>query len=104
MEPTLFKIMIPDNKLRKSFSIAGLWVITIVLPLHHIFVLDLPTNDDLSKFLHCVTEGTHKGSLVNKICVVVWMKEELQWYLGFVCKDIGDDKYLVIFWTKMCSF
>ena len=70
----------------------------------HISVLDLPTNDDLSKFLHCVTEGTHKGSLVNKICVVVWMKEELQWYLGFVCKDIGDDKYLVIFWTKMCSF
>ena len=26
---------------------------------------------------------------------VVWMEEEVQWYLGFVCKDIGDDKYLV---------
>ena len=23
------------------------------------------------------------------------MEEEVQWYLGFVCKDIGDDKYLV---------
>ena len=27
--------------------------------------------------------------------VVVWMEEEVQWYFGFVCKDIGDDKYLV---------
>ena len=23
------------------------------------------------------------------------MEEEMQWYLGFVCKDIGDDNYLV---------
>ena len=29
------------------------------------------------------------------MCAVVWMEEELQWYLGFVCKDIGDVKYLV---------
>ena len=28
------------------------------------------------------------------MCVVVWM-EEVQWYLGFVCKDTGDDQYLV---------
>ena len=27
--------------------------------------------------------------------VVVWMEEEVQWYFEFVCKDIGDDKYLV---------
>ena len=29
------------------------------------------------------------------MCAVVWMEEEVHWYLGFVCKDIGDDKYLV---------
>ena len=28
------------------------------------------------------------------MCVVVWMEDEVQWYLGFVCKYIGDDKYL----------
>ena len=28
------------------------------------------------------------------MCVVVQMEEEVQWYLGFVCKDIGDDKCL----------
>ena len=33
--------------------------------------------------------------LVNEICIFVWMEEEVQWYLGFVCKDTGDDKYLV---------
>ena len=57
--------------------------------------MDLQTSDDLSKCLDCVTEDTQKSSLINEICVVVWMEEEMQWYLGFVCKDIGDDNYLV---------
>ena len=60
----------------------------------HASVLDLPTNDDLSKCLDCATEDIQK-SLINETCVVVWMEEEMQWYLGFVCKDIGDDNYLV---------
>ena len=29
------------------------------------------------------------------MCMVVWMEEEVQWYLGLVYKDIGDGKYLV---------
>ena len=29
------------------------------------------------------------------MCVVVWMEEKVEWYLGFVFKDIGDDKCLV---------
>ena len=28
------------------------------------------------------------------MCLVVWMEEEVEWYLGFVSKDIGEDKYL----------
>ena len=59
------------------------------------FVLDLPTNNDLSKFLDCVNEDVQKSYLVNEMCVVVWMEKKVQWYLGFVCKDIGDNKYLV---------
>ena len=42
-----------------------------------------------------VTEDTQESSLINKMCVVVWMEEKVQLYLGFVCKDIGDDRYLV---------
>ena len=59
------------------------------------FVLDLPTNNDLSKFLDCVNEDVQKSYLVNEMCLVVWMEKKVQWYLGFVCKDIGDNKYLV---------
>ena len=29
------------------------------------------------------------------MCVVVWMEEKVQWYLGFVCKDVGNDRYLI---------
>ena len=45
--------------------------------------------------MDCVTEDTQKSSLISEMCVVVWMEEEVLWYFGFVCKDIGDDKYLV---------
>ena len=61
----------------------------------HASVLDLTTNADLSKFLDHVTEHPQQSSLINEMCVVAWMEEEVQWYLGLVCKDIGDDKYLV---------
>ena len=29
------------------------------------------------------------------MCVVAWMEEKVEWYLGFVFKDIGYDKCLV---------
>ena len=61
----------------------------------HAYVLDLATNDDLSKFLDFVTENTQESPLVNEMCIALWVHEEVQSYLGFVCKDIGDDKYLV---------
>ena len=94
MEPTLFKIMIPhDECLENLLLLPG--DNNCLATSSHASVLDLPTNDDLSNFSHCGTEDTQKSSLVNEMCVVVWMEEEVQWYLGFVCKDIGDDKYLV---------
>ena len=34
-------------------------------------------------------------SLVTEMCVVVQMKKEEMLYLGFVCKNIGDNNYLV---------
>ena len=39
-------------------------------------VLDLQTNNDLSKCLDCVNEDTQKNALLNEMCVVVWMEEE----------------------------
>ena len=45
--------------------------------------------------LSCVTEDTEKISLVHEMYVVIWIEKEVQRYLGFVCKDIGDNKYIV---------
>ena len=94
MEPTLFKIMIPHNEHLENLLVL-LGDNSCIPTSSHASVLDLPINDDLSNFLDCVTENVQKNSLVNEMCVVVWMEEEVQWYLGFVCKDIGDDEYLV---------
>ena len=54
MEPTLFKIVIShDKRLENLFVLLGdnNYLVTSL----HAFILDLPTNDDLSKFLDCVT-------------------------------------------------
>ena len=40
-------------------------------------VLDLPTNDDMSEFLDCVTEDTQKRSPVNEMYSIV-IEEEVQ--------------------------
>ena len=29
------------------------------------------------------------------MCIVVWVEEEVQWYLGYVCSNVGENKYLV---------
>ena len=47
----------------------------------------------MSEFLDCVTEDTQKRSPVNEMYSIV-IEEEVQQQLGFVCKDIGDDKFL----------
>ena len=57
MEPTLFKIVIShDKRLENLFVLLGdnNYLVTSL----HAFILDLPTNDDLSKFLDCVTAYT----------------------------------------------
>ena len=57
MEPTLFKIMVShDESWEKLLLLLG--NNNYLATSSHAFVLDLPTNDDLSKFLDCVTEDT----------------------------------------------
>ena len=88
MESTLFKIMIPHGEQLENLLLL-LVDNNCLATSSHASALNLPTNDDLSKFLDCVTEDTEKSSLVNEMCVVVWMEEEVQWYFEFVCKDIA---------------
>ena len=58
MEPT-FKIMIQhDEHLENLLVLLG--DNNCLATSSHASVLDLPTNDDLSKFLDCVTEDTQK--------------------------------------------
>ena len=57
MEPTLFKIMVlHDESWEKLLLLLG--NNNYLATSSHASVLDLPTNDDLSKFLDCVTEDT----------------------------------------------
>ena len=57
MEPTLFKIMVPhDESWEKLLLLLG--NNNYLTTSSHASVLDLPANDDLSKFLDCVTEDT----------------------------------------------
>ena len=57
MEPTLFKIMVShDESWEKLLLLLG--NSNYLTTSSHASVLDLPTNDDLSKFLDCVTEDT----------------------------------------------
>ena len=57
MEPTLIKIMIPhDERLENLLVLLG--NNNYLATLSHASVLDLPTKDDLWKFLDCVTEVT----------------------------------------------
>ena len=67
----------------------------------HASVLDLTTNADLSKFLDHVTEHPQQSSLINEMCVVAWMEEEVQWYLGLVCKDIGMINIWLNIWNNI---
>ena len=73
MEPTLFKIMIPQDEHFENLLVL-LGDSNSFATSSHASVLDLLTNDDLSKFLDCVIAETQKGSLVSKMCVVVWME------------------------------
>ena len=58
MEPT-FKIMIQhDEHLENLLVLLG--DNNCLATSSHASVVDLPTNDDLSKFLDCVTEDTQK--------------------------------------------
>ena len=59
MEPTLFKIMIPHDERFKNLLVL-LGDNNCLTTSSHASVLDLPTNNDLSKFLDCVTEETQK--------------------------------------------
>ena len=94
MEPTLFKIMIPhDEHLENVLVLLG--DNNCFATSSHASVLDLPTKDDVPKFLGCGTSNSRKSSLVYEMCVAVWMEDEMRWYIGFVCKNIGDDKCLV---------
>ena len=57
MEPKLLKIMIPhDERLENLLVLLG--DNNYLATSSHASVLDLPTNDDLSKFLGCVTQDT----------------------------------------------
>ena len=57
MELTLFKIMIPHDESWENLSVL-LGDNDYLATSSHASVLDLPSNDDLSKFLDCVTEDT----------------------------------------------
>ena len=57
MEPTLFKIMIPHDECLENLLVL-LGDNNCLATSSHASVLDLPTTDDLSKFLDCVTEDT----------------------------------------------
>ena len=54
MEPTLFKIVISHDKRLENLLVL-LGDNNCLVTSLHAFILDLPTNDDLSKFLDCVT-------------------------------------------------
>ena len=73
MEPTLFKIMIPQDEHFENLLVL-LGDSICFATSSHASVLDLLTNDDLSKFLDCAIADTQKGSLVSEMCVVVWME------------------------------
>ena len=57
MELTLFKIMIPHDESWENLLVL-LGDNDYLATSSHASVLDLPSNDDLSKFLDCVTEDT----------------------------------------------
>ena len=59
MELTLFKIMIPHDESWENLSVL-LGDNDYLATSSHASVLDLPSNDDLSKFLDCVTEDTQQ--------------------------------------------
>ena len=54
MEPTLFKIVISHDKCLENLLVL-LGDNNCLVTSLHAFILDLPTNYDLSKFLDCVT-------------------------------------------------
>ena len=54
MEPTLFKIVISHDKRLENLLVL-LGDNNCLVTSLHAFILDLPTNYDLSKFLDCVT-------------------------------------------------
>ena len=54
MEPTLFKIVISHDKRLENLLVL-LGDNNCLVTSSHAFILDLLTNDDLSKFLDCVT-------------------------------------------------
>ena len=57
MEPTILKIMIPHDERLENFLVF-LSDTNCLATSPHASVLDLPTNDDLSKVFDCVTEDT----------------------------------------------
>ena len=93
MNRDLFKIMIPHSERLENLMVL-LGDNDSIATSMQASVLDLASNQDLSEALlkPVVTERR----LINEMCVVVWQEEDgLQWYLGFVCKELEDNKYRV---------
>ena len=64
VEPALFKIMIPhEERLENLLVLLG--DNSCLATSLHASALDLPTNNDLSKFLNCETEDPVESSLIN---------------------------------------
>ena len=93
MNRDLFKIMIPHSERLQNLMVL-LGDNDSIATSMQASVLDLPSNQDLSEALlkPVVTERR----LINEMYVVVWQEDDgLQWYLGFVCKELEDNKYRV---------